>query len=185
MKQAAVCQRMSSHCLHPLISFEVQTDKPPLTWFWGPKQETIIVILRPKSPNRRTWFWGPNQEIVAVFLRPNHWQTKATDFKAKLVNSCFSSPPHVQCGSHMVSSDVPIVRPPSTRLVPDHLRSYTPSLLLLPRSSSLPAISHSPPTNHETSKHVSPHRITKFGLVQPNYAEFKLKLEQVNYSSHV
>jgi hypothetical protein len=33
MKQAIGCRRMSSHHLHPLISFEAQTDKPPLTWF--------------------------------------------------------------------------------------------------------------------------------------------------------
>jgi hypothetical protein len=28
-KQAAGCQRVSSHCLHLLIGFEAQTDKPP------------------------------------------------------------------------------------------------------------------------------------------------------------
>jgi hypothetical protein len=33
MKQAAGYRRMSSHCLYPLIGFEAQTDKPPLTWF--------------------------------------------------------------------------------------------------------------------------------------------------------
>jgi hypothetical protein len=63
-KQAARCQRMSSHRLHPLIDFEAQTDKPPPTWFWGPNQETFMVILRTKSSNRWPWFWGLNQEIV-------------------------------------------------------------------------------------------------------------------------
>jgi hypothetical protein len=42
---------VSSHRLHSLIGFEAQTDKPPPTWFLGPNQETVMVILRPKSPN--------------------------------------------------------------------------------------------------------------------------------------
>jgi hypothetical protein len=37
----------------------------------------------------------------------------------------------------------------------DHLRYYTPGLLLLPRSSLLPVIPHLPPAHHETSKHDS------------------------------
>jgi hypothetical protein len=36
------------------------TDKLKPTWFWGPNQETVAVILRPKSPNRSCRFWGPN-----------------------------------------------------------------------------------------------------------------------------
>jgi hypothetical protein len=56
MKQATGCRRVSSHRLHPVIGFEAQTDKPPPTWFWGPNQETVMVILRPKSPNSRPWF---------------------------------------------------------------------------------------------------------------------------------
>jgi hypothetical protein len=32
-KQAVECRCVSSHRLHPLISFEAQTDKPPPTWF--------------------------------------------------------------------------------------------------------------------------------------------------------
>jgi hypothetical protein len=66
MKQATGCWRVSSHLLHPRIGFEAQTDKPPPTLFWGPNQETITIILRPKSSNRRPWFWGPNQE-------PSQW----------------------------------------------------------------------------------------------------------------
>jgi hypothetical protein len=46
-----------------------QTSSP---WFWGPIQEIIVVILKPKSPNRSAWFWGPNQETLAVVLRPNY-----------------------------------------------------------------------------------------------------------------
>jgi hypothetical protein len=120
-----------------------------------------------------------------MVLRPNHWQTIATGFEAKPGNPRFSSPPRVRYGSHTMSPDLLVIRPPSTRLVPDHPRSSTPSLLLMPRSSSLPAMLHSLPTHHETSKHVSPHRITEPGFIQPKCAEFKFKLKQVNYSSHI
>jgi hypothetical protein len=37
---------------------------------------------------------------------------------------------------------------------------------------------HLPPRHHETRKHIYPHRITQFGLVQPKYVEFKFKLNQ-------
>jgi hypothetical protein len=148
MKQATECQRVSSHHLHPLIGFEAQSDKPPPTWFWDPNQETIIVILRPKSSNHRPWFCGTNQETIAVVLRPNHWQAIPIGFEAKLENLCFSSPPRVRCASHTASLDFLIIRPLSTRLVPYHPRSSTPSFLPLPRSSSLPTKSHSPPTHH-------------------------------------
>jgi hypothetical protein len=48
--------------------------------------------------------------------------------------------------------------------VPYHPQSSAPSLLLLPKSLSLAAMSHSPPTHIKTSKHVSPHQITQFGV---------------------
>jgi hypothetical protein len=171
-KQAVGCWRVSSHHFHPLISFEAQTDKPHPTWFWCPNQEIA-------------WFSGLNQETVKIVLRPNHWQLVATGFEAKPENPRFSSPPRVWCGSHTAPPDLPIVQPPSTRLVSDHPRSSAPSLLLLPRSSSLPTMSHSPPTHHETSKHISPHWITQYRLVQPKCAKFKFKLEQVNYSWNI
>jgi hypothetical protein len=140
-----------------------------------------------KKPSR--WFWDPNHQTVDLGFEaqtkklPNHWQIVATGFEAKPKNLNFSSPPRVWCGSHTMSPDLPIVRPPSTQLVPDHSRSSAPSLLLLPRSSSLPVVLHSPLTHHEISKHVSPHRITQYGFVQPKCAKFKS--EQVNYSSHI
>jgi hypothetical protein len=62
--------------------------------------------------------------------------------RLKLENLRFLCSSYVRYGSHTVSSDLPIIRPPSTRLVPDHPRSSGPSLLLLPRSSPLPAMSH-------------------------------------------
>jgi hypothetical protein len=120
MKQAVGCRCMSSHRLYLIIDFEAQTDKPPPTWFWGPNQETVIMILRPKSPNHRPWFWGPNQETIAVVLIPNYWQTIATSFEAKPENPRFSSPPRVRCESCTTSPNLLIVRPPSIRLVRDH-----------------------------------------------------------------
>jgi hypothetical protein len=135
MKQATGCRCVFSQHLHPLISFEVQIDKSPPTWFWCANQQTIAVILMPKSPNHQPWFWGPNQETIAVALRPNHWQTIATDLEAKPENPHFSSPPRAWCGSHTTSTDLLIIRPPSTRLLPDHPRSSAPSILLLPQSS--------------------------------------------------
>jgi hypothetical protein len=103
------------------------------------------------------WFWGPKQVTVALVFRPNHWQTIAVGFEAKLKNPRFSSPPRVRCRSHTASPDLLIVRPPSTRLVPDHPRSSTSSLLLLPQSSSFPSMSHSPPTCHK-------HKQTRFSI---------------------
>jgi hypothetical protein len=110
------------------------------------------LILRTKPRNRRSGF------------EAKPLTNGCHSFDAKLGNPRFSSPPCVCCGSHTASLDLPIIRPSSTRLVSDHPRSFTPSLLLLPRSSSLPAMSYSPHTHHETSKHVSPNRITQFGV---------------------
>jgi hypothetical protein len=169
-----------SQRFHPLIGFEAQTYKPPLTSFWGPKPRNrcgdfeaqitkpSTLVLRHKLRNHCSGF-----EAKPL---TNH----STNFEAKPENSCFSSAPRVRCGLHTASPDLPIVWPPSTRLVPDHPWSSALSLLLLPRSSSLFAMSHSPPTHHETSKHVSLHRITKYGLVQPKCTKSKFKLKQVN-----
>jgi hypothetical protein len=68
MKQAAECRRVSSHRLHPFISFEAQTDRPPPTWFWGSNQETVVVILRPKSPNHDLGFEAQRMKPVEWFL---------------------------------------------------------------------------------------------------------------------
>jgi hypothetical protein len=68
MKQAIVCRCVSPHRLHPLIGFEAQTDKPPSTWFLGPNQETVMVILRPKSQNRDLGFWAQTKKLAQWFL---------------------------------------------------------------------------------------------------------------------
>jgi hypothetical protein len=154
------------------LSIEAQTKKPS-RWFWGPNHQTVDLGFEAQTKKPSRWFWGLNH------------QTITTGFEAKPENPRFSSPPHVWCGSYTMSPDLPVIQPPSTWLVPDHPRSSAPSLLHLPWSSSLPAMSHSPPTHHETSKHVSLQRITQYGLVQPKHAKFKFKLEQVNYSSHI
>jgi hypothetical protein len=54
-----VCPTPTSLC-----RFCGATNKPKPAWFWGPNQETVAVILRPKSPNRSCWFWGPNWETL-------------------------------------------------------------------------------------------------------------------------
>jgi hypothetical protein len=156
MKQATGCWCVSSQRLHLLIGFEAQTNKSPPTWFWGSNQETVMVILRPKSPNRQPWFWDPKQETFVVVLRPNHWQTIATNVEANPETSRFSSSPRVWCGSHTTSPILSIVRPSSTRFVLDYPRYSASSLLFMPRSSSLPAMLHLPPTHHETSNYISP-----------------------------
>jgi hypothetical protein len=91
-KQATRCRHVSSHRLHALISFEAQTDKSPCNCFWGPNQETIVLIFRPKSPNGQPWFWGPNQETVATGFEAKSGETIDHGFDAKLRNLCSSSP---------------------------------------------------------------------------------------------
>jgi hypothetical protein len=58
------------------------TDKSSSAWFWGPKQETVTVILRPKSPNHNCRFWGPNRET----RRPWFWES--TKKHALLISLC-------------------------------------------------------------------------------------------------
>jgi hypothetical protein len=129
----------------------------------------LLLILRPKPRKYRSDFKVQSIKLFPPVLR------------SKPGNPCFLSSSCVRCGSHMVSSDLSIVLSLSTRLVSDHLWSSAPNLLLLPRSWSMPALSHSPPTHHETSKNISPHLITQSGLVQPTPVESKFKLEQINY----
>jgi hypothetical protein len=184
MKQVTGCRYVSSHCLHPLIGFDVQTvtnllpfgfeaqTKNPSQWFWGPNHQTVDIGFEAQTKKPSLWFWDPNHQIIA------------TGFEAKPGNPCFSSPPRVRCRSHTMSSELPIVRPSSIWLVLDYPRFSARSLLLLPRSSSLSAMLYSPPTHHEISKHVSPYQITQFGVSSTECTESKFKLNQVNYSSH-
>jgi hypothetical protein len=187
MKQVIESRCVSSHHLHPLISFEAQTNKPPpfgfeaqtkkwLHWFWGTNHQTIDHDFEAQTKKSLQWFWG---------------QTVATGFETKPENPCFSSPPRVRCGLHTVSLDLPIIQPLSTQLVPDHPRSSAPSLILQPRFSSLPAMSHSPPTHNETRKHISPHQITQFGVsstkihwIQIQTKESQLLIAQIDQGTN-
>jgi hypothetical protein len=136
-----------------LLSFEAQTRK--LTrWFWGINHQTRDVgfeaqtgkpptlVLR-FNQETRPWFWGSTK-------KPN------LGFEAQLRNPRSSSP-RSRCRPHTTSPDLPIARPPSTRPVLDQPRSFAPGLLLLSWFSSLPAMSHLPPSHHETSKRDSPY----------------------------
>jgi hypothetical protein len=83
-----------------------------------------------------------------------------------------------------VSPNLSIVRPPSTQPMLEHPLSSALSLLLLPRSSSLPAMPHLSPTHHETSKCVSQHE-TDSRVEPPKFCGFKFKPRQVNCLSQI
>jgi hypothetical protein len=124
-------------CLHPpidfvveptnccLLDFETPTKKPSW-WFWGQNHQTVAVC-----------FEAQTRKPVPVVLTPNHWQTVDLHFETKPIN-LRSSSPSAWCRPHIASSDLLIVRPPSTRSVFDHPRSSASGLLLLPWSSRCP-----------------------------------------------
>jgi hypothetical protein len=116
--------------------------------------------MRPNREKPSQWLWGPNHQTC-----PSGFDTKP------LTN-------------HPSGFDLSIVRPLSTRPMLNHSQSSAPSLLLLPRSSSLPAMPHLSPTHHETSKWVSSHE-TNSRVEPPKFPRFKFKLRQVNYSSQM
>jgi hypothetical protein len=152
-----------------LHRFYGASDKPKPAWFWGPTQETVAVILRPKSPNWSCRFWGPN------------WKTVATGFEAKPEKTV----PMVLRLNHWQTVDHGFEAQPRNHWVPDlcdHLRSTTPGLLLLPWSSSLHVMPHLSPAHHETSKHDSPLK-QKTKVKQPKCPGFEFKPRQVNDSS--
>jgi hypothetical protein len=126
--------------LSSLRRFCGATDKLRHAWFWGSNQETITVILRPKSPNRSCRFWGPNQKTratgfevkpektVRVVLRSNHSQTIDLVFEAQSRNT-YSSSPRARCRPHIASPDLPIIQSPS-------IRPMRPCPVLCTRSST-------------------------------------------------
>jgi hypothetical protein len=158
------------------------TDKLWPAWFWGPNQKTVVVILRLKSPNRSCRFRGPMQKPEATGFEAKPGETVDLSFEAKPWNS-YSSSRYGRCRLHIASTDLSIVRPPSTRPLLDHPQSSAPDLLLLSRSSSLPAMSHLSPTHHKTSKHDSSHKIDNSRVEPPKPPGFKFKSWQANYSS--
>jgi hypothetical protein len=74
--------------------FCAATDKPKPAWFWVINQETVAVILMPKSSNKSCWCLGPNQETANLgfeaqprnpsqrFWDPNN-QTRAVGFEVQ------------------------------------------------------------------------------------------------------
>jgi hypothetical protein len=166
--------------LHPLISFMTQPINRSL---FGFEAQTMKLS---------EWFWGPNHQTVAADFKAQIGKPEAIGFEVKpgeTIDLGFeaqprnprSSSPCTRCRPHAASPNLSIVRPPSAWPVSDHPRSSAWGLLLLPWSSSLPAMSHLSPAHHEISKHDSPHKIDKGRTTETS--EFKFKLRQVNYSS--
>jgi hypothetical protein len=65
----------------------------------------------------------------------------------------------------------------------DHPRSSATGLILLPRSSSLPAMPHLPHAHYETSKRDSPNETMIKVVELPKCPGFEFKPQQVNKSS--
>jgi hypothetical protein len=105
---------------------------------WRKRQTVARLVLRYKTRNRRGDF-------------------EAQITKPELPRNSHSSSPCAGSKPHTMSPDFSIVRPSSTQSVLDHHRSCAPGPLLLPRSLSLPVMSHLSPTHHGTSKCDSSH----------------------------
>jgi hypothetical protein len=121
---------------------------------WHNRQTVARMVLRPKP----RWFWRLNHQIRTADFEAKIRKPVDLGFEAQQRNPRASSP-CARCRLHMASSDLPIIWPPSTRPVLEHPRSSAQGLLLLPKFSSLPVMSHLSPTHHETSKRDSPHKI--------------------------
>jgi hypothetical protein len=113
-----------------------------------------------------------------MVLRPNHWQIVDLGFEAQSRNSRSSSP-RAWCRPHIVSPELSISRPSSTRPVRPSpilcIRSPTPSTILI-------AARHTTPAHHETNKHDFSNE-TKIKIKQPKYPGFEFKHHHVNDSS--
>jgi hypothetical protein len=132
------------------LSFEAQTKK--LLW----------------------WFCCPNYQTSGADFEAQTGKPDDPGFEAQPRNPCFLSP-RARYRLYTASHDLPIIRPLSTWPVLDYPQSSAPSLLLLPRSSSLPTMLHLSPTHHETNNEVEPLK----------YPRFKFKPRQVDYLSQI
>jgi hypothetical protein len=144
--------------------------------FVGQSTKLQLSVLRLKSGNPSEWFWGQTTRTVATSFEAKPGETVDLGFEAKPRNP-LSSSLCVWCRLHTASSDLSIVWPSSIRPLLDHPRSSAPSILLLPWSSSLPAMSHLSPTHHEASKYVSPHE-TNSRVELPKFPGVKFKTRQ-------
>jgi hypothetical protein len=132
--------------------------RKPSQWFWGK------ITNKPSQ-----WFWGQTTDKpLTLVLRLNH--------EIRALRLLVHDADRTRCYQTSRSSGY---RVPN---LCDHSRSSTPGLLLLPRSSSLPAIPHPPPAHHETSKCNSPHD-TRIMVKLPKCLRFKFKTHQINDSS--
>jgi hypothetical protein len=137
-----------------------------LSILWRKQQTVVRFVLRHKMENPKPQFEAKPRETVDL------------GFEAKPRNPRSSSPCELY-RPHTMLPDLLIVRPLSTLPVLDHPRSSASCLLLLPRSSSLPDMSHLSPAHHKISKHDSPHKIDR---VEPSkLPRFEFKPRQVNY----
>jgi hypothetical protein len=150
-----------------LLGFEAQTKKPSW-WFWSPNHQTVAAD-----------FEAQTRKPVLVVLRSNNWQTIDLSFESKLRNPCSSSP-CARCKPHRVSLDLSIIRPSCTWPVLDYPRSSAPGLLLMLRSSSLPAMSHLSPAHYKTSKCHSLTRIDNKGrTTETSWIQIQTKATQL------
>jgi hypothetical protein len=124
--------------------------------FVGQITKPQLSVLRPKLGNPCEWFWSQTTRTVATGFASKLREIIDLGFQAEPRN-LHSLSPYAWYWSHTASPDLSIVWPSSTRCVFDHLWSSASGFLLLPRSSSLPVMSHLSPTHHETTKRDSPH----------------------------
>jgi hypothetical protein len=160
-------------CHPPPVGFVAQQTNQSQLGFEAQLKKTIVVILSLKSPNRSYRFWGTNRKICRSWF----WGSIK---KPVLLISLYT----VQI-IHGVTRppDLPILQPPSTRPVIDHLRSFAACLLLLHRSSSLPVMSHLSHTHHETSKCDFPHKIHSSRITE--MSQIQIQKWHINDSSQL
>jgi hypothetical protein len=161
-------------------SFEAKLEKTVATGFEAKPEKTVAVGFEDKPPETVTTSFGAKPtKTVRVVLRPNHSQTVTIDFEAQIDEKpsewfwgqITHKPstlvlrlnqetrfPHLYMHGADRTWRHPTSWSPGHRVpdLCDNPRSSTPGLLLLPRSSSLHAMSHLPLAHHETSKHDSP-----------------------------
>jgi hypothetical protein len=159
------------HCLHPPVGFVAQ----PIN------HSSLGFEAQTKKPS--WWFCGPNHQTTAASFEAQIGKTVNLSLEAEPRNS--RSPSScARCRPHTVSPNISIIQSPSIWPVLGHPRSSAPSLLILAQSSLLLTMSNLSPTNHETSKCVSPHDTNN--RVEPlKSPRFKFKPRQVNYSSQI
>jgi hypothetical protein len=174
----------------------VLTPSSSAQWFWDANQQTSShFVLRSKPRNCRSDFEAQTTKQPTLSLRPKP-RNRHGDFEAQITKP---SPLVLRlnretCASVSSTCTMRIAHDitwPPGRPITKYLTCAWSSLILYTKSPTPASIllivrqvAFATYTSRD-KKHVSPHRITHYGLVQPKCAEFKFKLEQVNYSSHI